>query len=391
MAGQKIADNSSFSPQDLQALLGLVKGSSTSSTTSSNISQDGINSMLQDILSSSQGLASISSGQVASGLYKSTTNQLLTNNLETRVAGELAQRQAGTTTTQKKNAMLSPENLVSLLGSAAVSKIAGPTVKAAGNKLGVNQWGDKLKSAIFGDDAAGGTAMGDSAGTLGAADSSAASQELGLSAADLVGADVGSTTAMGSAAGILGGADSATVGADATADGVADGVASDAAVDAGADGVADAAIGAGAVAGGAVAAGAADTGVAGLVAEFAPEIVAWIVCTELYKQGKMPKRFYIYGNRKFARYDEYGKQGYYYWAIPTVQYLRKSPNSKLSKIIRAVMVSRAEYISAQEGCTSARKTILGFISNYALYAISWILSRTVARKPIDWSVVYGRN
>lgn len=54
----------------------------------------------------------------------------------------------------------------------------------------------------------GGTAMGSSAGVLGAADSAGASTALGLTAGDVGGTAVGGGTAMGGAAGTLGAADS---------------------------------------------------------------------------------------------------------------------------------------------------------------------------------------
>lgn len=73
---------------------------SGSSTTKSDISAEGIAKMLQDALSASgSGIADIATGGKVAGLYNSSTQQLLTNDLLSRTAGELAKLQAGTTTT----------------------------------------------------------------------------------------------------------------------------------------------------------------------------------------------------------------------------------------------------------------------------------------------------
>ena len=74
-------------------------GSNTSTqTTRSDITAEGINKMLQDILSGDQGIAQIAMGERSAGAYNSTSRQFLTNDLLSRTAGELAKLQAGTTT-----------------------------------------------------------------------------------------------------------------------------------------------------------------------------------------------------------------------------------------------------------------------------------------------------
>lgn len=70
------------------------------STTKSDISAEGIAKMLQDTLSAAgTGVADIATGAKQAGIYNSSTQQLLTNDLLSRTAGELAKAQAGTTTT----------------------------------------------------------------------------------------------------------------------------------------------------------------------------------------------------------------------------------------------------------------------------------------------------
>ena len=120
------------------------------------------------------------------------------------------------------------------------------------------------------------------------------------------------------------------------------------------------------------------------------DAIGWIVCTELNKQGRLPTRWYVSGSKRFASYDDRGKQGYYYWAIPCVKHLRKYPDSKLSKMLEWVFNHRAEYIAAQNGVRGARKTFAGFMMLTSMYVLCWVLSRTVATKPIDWTSIYKK-
>lgn len=100
----------------LTNLIGLVKGKPASTTTtSSNISNEGVNALLQQILQSNQGLAAIASGQKTAGVYGSPTNQMLMNDLLTRATAEVEKQRAGTTTTQKTAGALSPKQTLGLL------------------------------------------------------------------------------------------------------------------------------------------------------------------------------------------------------------------------------------------------------------------------------------
>jgi len=102
---------------------------------------------------------------------------------------------------------------------------------------------------------------------------------------------------------------------------------------------------------------------------------SWIICTELHKQGKMPTKYYIYGARAFAKYPEYGKQAYYFWAIPCVTHLRKYPKSLFSWCLKRIFVSRAEYLAAQQGLRGAKKTFFGLLVIGTTYSLCWIISR----------------
>lgn len=159
-----------------------------------------------------------------------------------------------------------------------------------------------------------------------------------------------------------------------------------AAVGAGVD--AAAVLGAGDLAGGIIGAGAADAGIAaaggaaagglgiGDILGGIASVIAWIICTELNRQGRMKTSFYRYGYKKFASYSVFGRRGYYLWAIPTVKHLRKHPNSWYSKFICWSMNHRIEWIAASMGCKFARKTVAGFLCDKVSYGLSWILAYT---------------
>lgn len=115
----------------------------------------------------------------------------------------------------------------------------------------------------------------------------------------------------------------------------------------------------------------------------------WIVCTELHNQGRIPHDFYRKGAKKFATYNDAVKRGYYYWAVGAVKHLRTTPNSLLSKFLAYVFLNRAEFVASQMGCKRAQKTIPGFLATYITYGLCYIISRTVARKEVNWySEVY---
>lgn len=141
---------------NLNTLLDLyskAKGSSSSQTTRSDISQTGVTALLNQILSSNQGLAAVASGQRGAGLYNSTVNQQLVNDLLTRTAGEVGKLQAGTTTTSNKPGAIGLKDVMGLGGAALLKSVLGPTISGIGKKYGVGNIGDKIASSLGVDDA----------------------------------------------------------------------------------------------------------------------------------------------------------------------------------------------------------------------------------------------
>lgn len=76
-----------------------TSGGTNTTTTSTSTSQAAVDATVKAILEGTNGLASVSSGQRTAGLYGSSTNQLLTNDLVTRAAAEGAKLNSTTTQT----------------------------------------------------------------------------------------------------------------------------------------------------------------------------------------------------------------------------------------------------------------------------------------------------
>jgi hypothetical protein len=77
-------------------------GSTSTTTIKNDVSPDAVNALVKSILEGTNGLAAVSAGQRNAGLYNSSTNQLLVNDLATRTAGEAAKLNTSQTTTQVK-------------------------------------------------------------------------------------------------------------------------------------------------------------------------------------------------------------------------------------------------------------------------------------------------
>lgn len=90
--------------KSIQELYNMLAGESTTTsggttTTTEGISGEGMNEMLKSALANTNGLAAISSGQRTAGGYGSSVNTMLTNDLLTRTASQIAQQNKTTTKT----------------------------------------------------------------------------------------------------------------------------------------------------------------------------------------------------------------------------------------------------------------------------------------------------
>jgi hypothetical protein len=140
-------------------------------TNTTAVSQAAIDATVKSILEGSQGLAAVSSGQNRAGLYNSSTNRMLINDLIARASAEGAklnkvetvavnETQADTRATtkastqkQKVEPQISPKaGLGAAAGLSIVSKLAGTDI------------GKKLVGSIFGSKTAGANSGGSNAG-----------------------------------------------------------------------------------------------------------------------------------------------------------------------------------------------------------------------------------
>lgn len=85
--------------QDNRSSTSTQTGGTTTTTTSTNTDPKAVQAVVDSILQGTNGLAAVSSGQRSAGLYGSSTNQLLTNDLIARTAAEAAKLNQSTTQT----------------------------------------------------------------------------------------------------------------------------------------------------------------------------------------------------------------------------------------------------------------------------------------------------
>lgn len=281
------------------------------------LSQEAVDHVVKGILEGTQGLAAVSSGQKVSGGYNTTTNMQLVNDLVSRTAGEVAQRSAATQTT------VGSSFIDQILGEGKTTQTIGgsSTVQDIGATRGVQNIGGVTTTENIGGSATvnrHGNSATETITNIGATNSNTNTSAVTGPSTDINLVRTGPRVVT---------ENSTSVSSPTTTD----------------------------------------------------TKKGWIICTELYKQGRLPHRHYIPGSRKFATYDEQIKRGYYLWAVPSVVHLHKYPNSLYSHFLEWVFINRAEYIAAQSHVTRARKTIAGFITLVTVHAFCYVLSRTIAR------------
>lgn len=142
MAGQTLAADGGLS--DITSLLALVKDQNTTTTNSTNLSQAGVTQQINDILQSTSGLAAVAGAQKSSGLYNSSTNTLLTNDLLSRAASQVAAKNATTTQTTSKKATLGSQATSLLSAGVALKNLVGSDTVKAGAKSVYNSIADEL-------------------------------------------------------------------------------------------------------------------------------------------------------------------------------------------------------------------------------------------------------
>jgi hypothetical protein len=136
---------------DIASLVNLFTGKSGTTSQSSNISKEGMDALVRQILESDRGIASIVGGQNRAGLYNTTTNQQLVGDFVARTAGELEAKRAGTTTTTRNDPTIDPMRAAIGVGAAS---LLGPTIsrglESVGVSGGIGGVGRSIADLIFG-------------------------------------------------------------------------------------------------------------------------------------------------------------------------------------------------------------------------------------------------
>lgn len=150
--------------KNLTSILDLFQGKSESKTTggstiktSVDFSEAQVADQIRSILGSTQGLASIASGEKLSGMYNTTSKQQAMNDLLAKITSEVTAKKVGTTVTKSAETTKAEapaplgegKGLQALLGLGASSLLA-PSVKRLKGKLGIPDLGEGLADMLFG-------------------------------------------------------------------------------------------------------------------------------------------------------------------------------------------------------------------------------------------------
>lgn len=416
----------------LEAVTDLIKlftgnsgGSNTTTTTSGRIgtkqtmiSSEIATQMLQNALESNQGLAAIAQGQAGAGMYNSTTNKLLTNDLLARLTANIAEKAAPTVesispTTQTAKVANTVPSLKGQVPTLAALTLGKPLLDKVGKSKSIYDVVNNISDFVTPAATLPATESLSSIGGLPAASAAPGSVLESLSAtsqvspvvydalapaADAISSALSSATSTAaidtaSTAGELAGTSAALEGA--TADSLLGATATEAAIDSGILGGVGSEIGAAAGAGtaaelAAVAAGAADAGVlatAGVAAEGGsvlvealPLVLGWVICTELQDSGELPNELYLAGALRTINLPASVIRGYQWWAIPYTRLMRRSTLAR--KFIKPFAIARASYIA------TGKFNLAGWLSVVIGEPICAILGHTVARKKQNWEELY---
>lgn len=215
--------------KNLTSILDLFQGKSESKTTggstiktSVDFSEAQVADQIRSILGSTQGLASIASGEKLSGMYNTTSKQQAMNDLLAKITSEVTAKKVGTTVTKSAETTKAEapaplgegKGLQALLGLGA-SSLLNPSVKRLKGKLGIPDLGEGLADMLFGSGvgaAEGGVSVMGAGG--GAAEAFAAAYP---SAPTAVGGELGSGLfGMSELEGLLGGTSAAGFGSQTT-------------------------------------------------------------------------------------------------------------------------------------------------------------------------------
>jgi len=111
-----------------------------------------------------------------------------------------------------------------------------------------------------------------------------------------------------------------------------------------------------------------------------------VICTELYKQGKLDMDLYrmdiVYTAKRLSPITV---RGYHHWAVPMVVRMRSS--TTLSNLFEYLTVARAKEIARIVKPEEHKRTLSGFLIKNVGEAICFAIGLFVEQK--DWSVLYN--
>ena len=414
----------------LEAVTDLIKlftgnsgGSNTTTTTSGRIgtkqtmiSSELATQMLQHALESNQGLAAIAQGQAGAGMYNSTTNKLLTNDLLARLTANIAEKAAPTVesispTTQTAKVANTVPSLKGQVPTLAALTLGKPLLDKVGKSKSIYDVVNNIYDFVTPAATLPATEALSSIGGLPAASAAPGSVLELLSATSQVSPVV--YDALAPAADAISSALSSGTFATlegATADSLLGATATETAIDSGIlGGAAETGAAAGAGTAAELAAGAADAGVlatagfaagaaelaadAGVLAtagvaaeggsvlvEALPLVLGWVICTELQDSGELPNELYLAGALRTINLPASVIRGYQWWAIPYTRLMRRSTLAR--KFIKPFAIARASYIA------TGKFNLAGWLSVVIGEPICAILGHTVARKKQNWEELY---
>jgi hypothetical protein len=116
-----------------------------------------------------------------------------------------------------------------------------------------------------------------------------------------------------------------------------------------------------------------------------------VICTELFRQGHIPRSWYVAGARVASAYPAEVMEGYHVWAVPSVPHLRRYPNSFYSQFLRTIFTWYLGNIAAKAGIAGARKCWQGVVVTAIIwrlcYAVGWV--RLSLNRLTDWKGLYS--
>jgi len=417
----------------LQNLVGLAqligsfqnKNQSTTQTSQTNMDQAGVDRLVQQMLSGSQGVKSIAGAARGAGLYNSSTEQQQLNDLYARTAGEVSSRTAPTTTTQSQQ--IQGQGLTGMLAPLAISMVGKPLLErglgygaealgltggTGANALAANTISgatpDQLFAANASTDPLGvlGTtlASGGAAGALNGAIPAFGQlfgAGIGAGAAPLLSAGVtgAAGAGAGSLASLLGGdllnagigGTGASLGASATA-GAAGEAAAGALGGAGLGGPAGMlwSLLNGNATGDSLAMGGIGMGASALLAPvFGPaaplvggllgSMGSSVVCTALIKRGLLSAQAYMAGSEYLASLSPNTIAGYYSWGKALA---RKIDNGSKVAIALSLPVARSRtmLLTTSGGLVNHLRYPLGTITKFVGEPLCWLVGSVISLK-----------